>query len=78
MDLGMLQSLGGGRIVKKIFSKFLKNIKLEADELQSSLILYEDHGDLMLVVVTLRLNENNNLEVARTIEVLDMDKLNDE
>ncbi len=64
-----MQSMIANRLLKKWLSK----ITLEKGELRPALMLYEEKGESYLVTVTLRINSDNKLEVARVVDNVNLD-----
>jgi hypothetical protein len=66
----MMQSMIANRLLKKWLSK----ITLEKGELRPALMLYEEDGESYLVTITLRVNEDKKLEVARVVDNVNLDE----
>ncbi len=64
-----MQSMIANRLLKKWLSK----ITLEKGELRPALMLYEEKGESYLVTVTLRINSDEKLEVARVVDNVNLD-----
>ena len=60
-------------VANRLLKGWLKKIDLEAGELRSSLMMYEEDGKTHLVSVTLKLNSEGKVEVARVIQNINID-----
>jgi len=60
-------------VANRLLKGWLKKIDLEEGELRSSLMMYEEDGKTHLVSVTLRLNADGKVEVARVIQNINID-----
>ena len=66
----MMQSIIANRLLKKWLSK----ITLQEGELRPALMLYEEKGESYLVTITLRVNDDEKLEVARVVDNVNLDE----
>ena len=53
----------------------LKKIELEEGEVRSALMMYEENGKTHLVSVTLKISSEGEVQVARTIQNINIDEI---
>jgi len=60
-------------IAKRLLKTWLKNVALEPGELRPALMMYEEEGDIFLVSMTVKVNAQGKLEVARVLQNINID-----
>lgn len=62
-------------VANRLLKGWLKKIELEEGELRSALMMYEEDGKTHLVSVTLKITNKGGVEVARTIQNINIDEI---
>jgi hypothetical protein len=60
-------------IAKRLLKTWLKNVEVLPGELRPALMMYEEDGEIFLVSLTLKVNEQGKLEVARVLQNINID-----
>lgn len=62
-------------VANRLLKTWLKKVDLKEDELRASLMMYEENGTSHLVSVTLKLNQDGKIEVARVLQNINIDEV---
>ena len=62
-------------VANRLLKTWLKKVDLKEDELRASLMMYEENGPSHLVSVTLKLNQDGKIEVARVLQNINIDEV---
>ena len=62
-------------VSNRLLKTWLKKVDLKEDELRASLMMYEENGTSHLVSVTLKLNKDGKIEVARVLQNINIDEV---
>jgi hypothetical protein len=60
-------------IAKRLLKTWLKNVEVLPGELRPALMMYEEDNEIFLVSMTLKVNEQGKLEVARVLQNINID-----
>jgi len=63
-----------GMVANRLLKNWLSKTELQEGELRSALMLYEEKEETHLVSVTLKLNADGKIEVARVLENINIDE----
>jgi len=61
-------------VANRLLKNWLSKTELQEGELRSALMLYEEKEETHLVSVTLKLNADGKIEVARVLENINIDE----
>jgi len=62
-----------GMVANRLLKNWLSKTELEEGELRPALMLYEEDEEVHLVSVTLKINDNGLIEVARVLQNINVD-----
>ena len=62
-----------GMVANRLLKNWLSKTKLQEGELRSALMLYEEEEETHLVSVTLKINDEGKIEVARVLQNINID-----
>ena len=62
-------------VANRLLKTWLKKVELEEGELRACLMMYEENGTSHLVSVTLKLNQDGKIEVARVLQNINIDEV---
>jgi hypothetical protein len=62
-------------VANRLLKTWLKKVELEEGELRASLMMYEENGETHLVSVTLKVNAEGKIEVARVLQNINIDEV---
>jgi hypothetical protein len=60
-------------VANRLLKKWLQKATLEPGELRSALMMYEEDNEVRLVNVTLKINQEGKVEVARVLQNINVD-----
>lgn len=60
-------------VANRLLKKWLQKTTLEPGELRSALMMYEEDNEVRLVNVTLKINQEGKVEVARVLQNINVD-----
>jgi len=63
-----------GMVANRLLKNWLSKTELQEGELRSALMLYEEKEETHLVSVTLKLNAEGKIEVARVLQNINIDE----
>jgi hypothetical protein len=63
-----------GMVANRLLKNWLSKTELQEGELRSALMLYEEKEETHLVSVTLKLNADGKIEVARVLQNINIDE----
>ena len=61
-------------VANRLLKNWLKKSELQEGELRSALMLYEEKEEVHLVSVTLKINADGKIEVARVLQNINIDE----
>lgn len=62
-----------GMVANRLLKNWLSKTELQQGELRSALMLYEENEETHLVSVTLKINDEGKIEVARVLQNINID-----